>query len=141
MHRHARLRALRSTGPDRGDVVLSWLTKIVVVFSIAAIGVFDAVSVGVTATSLADEGAFAAREASETWQSTESLQEAYDAATKVALEANPANVIDTETFRIDDDNTVHLTISREAATLVLYRWSRTAGWAQLDREATGRSIA
>jgi hypothetical protein len=58
-----------------------------------------------------------------------------------ATEQNPANSVDTKTFRIDDDNTVHLRISREATTLVLYRWSRTAEWAQIEREASGRSLA
>jgi hypothetical protein len=136
----ARLAAVRSACPDRGDVLLSWLAKLTVVMAIAGVGLFEAVSVGVTATQVIDQGTFAAREASETWQATESMQKSYDAALAVAVEANPGNVIDTESFRIDDDNTVHLTISREATTLVLYRWGRTAEWAQIEREVTGRSV-
>jgi len=140
MQQPALLAAVRS-GSDSGDILMSWLTKIVVVMAVAGIVVFEAVSVGVTATSMIDQGTYAAREASEAWQSTSSVQQAYDAALKVAVEANPQNAIDSASFRIDDDNTVHLTISRDATTLLLYRWDRTATWAELHREVSGRSIA
>lgn len=141
MQSPARLTALRCAQHDRGDIVLSWLTKLVVIMGLAGILFFDAISVGVTATSLTDQGNFAAREASEAWQSSKSVQKAYEAALASAVEANPQNRIDTKTFRIDADNTVRLTISRKATTLVLYRWSRTAGWAELDREGKGKSVA
>ncbi|MCY7372642.1 MAG: hypothetical protein LH461_02920 [Spirochaetaceae bacterium] len=133
--------AQRCAHPDRGDIVLSWLTRLVVIFGLAGVVFFDAISVGVTATTLSDQGNYAARDASEEWQTTKSVQKAYDTAVKTAVEANPLNTVDPVSFRVDDDNTVHLTISREATTLVLYRWSRTAGWAQLDREAKGKSVA
>ena len=125
---------------DRGDIVLSWLTKIVVIFGLAGIVFFDAVSIGVTASSLADQGSFAAREASARWQATGNLQAAYDTALEVAVESNALNTVDTSTFRVDEDDRVHLTIAREATTLVLYRWDRTAKWAQLEQEVSGRSI-
>ena len=126
---------------DRGDIVLSWLTRIVVVLAIAGLGLFDAISVGTTAVSLTDQGNMAAREASEAWQTTDNVQAAYDAAVKAATEANPQNVVDPETFTIDQDNTVHLTVSRTATTILLYHWGRTAGWAELSRDGKGRSVS
>jgi len=141
MQSPARLIAMRCGHPDRGDIVLSWLSKLVVIFGLAGVVFFDAVSVGVTASTLTDQGSYAARDASEAWQTTKSVQKAYEAAVQTAVEGNALNTIDPESFRIDGDNRVHLTISREATTLVLFRWSRTAGWAQLDREVTGKSIA
>jgi len=137
----ARLVAIRRAHPDRGDIVLGWLTKLVVIFGLAGIVFFDAISVGVTASSLTDQGSYAARDASEQWQETKSVQKAYDKAVQTAAEANPLNSVDAQSFRIDADNTVHLTISREATTIVLHRWSRTARWAQLDREVKGKSVA
>ena len=125
---------------DRGDIVLGWLTKIVVVLGLAGLGFFDAISVAVTATTLSDQGRYAAREASAAWQQTGNVQQAYDAAVESATEANPANSVDTQTFRIDPDDTVHLRVSRTATSLLLFRWSRTAEWAQLEREASGRSV-
>lgn len=125
---------------DRGDIVLGWLTKIVVVLGLAGLVLFDAISVGTTAMSLSDQGAYAAREASEVWQQTDSVQKAYDAAVAAATEQNPQTAVDPATFRIDQDNTVHLTVSRTATSILLYRWGRTAEWAELDREAAGRSV-
>ncbi len=134
------MRRVRTDSGERGDIVLSWLSKLVVILGLAGIVLFDAISVGVTATTLTDQGNYAAREASEVYQSTKSVQKAYETAVVTSTESNPLNTIDTSSFRIDEDGTVHLTISREATTLVLHRWSRTAGWAQLDREARGKSI-
>jgi hypothetical protein len=126
---------------DRGDIVLGWLTRIVVVLGIAGLGLYDAISVGTTAVSLSDQGNIAAREASETWQATDSVQAAYDTAVKSATEANPLNVVNAKTFTIDPDGTVHLDVSRTATTIVIYHWDRTARWAELTRSGQGRSVS
>ena len=128
-------------GADRGDIVIGWLTKIVVVLGLAGLVLFDALSLGSTAVSLSDQGQYAAREASEVWQQTDSVQKAYDAAVSTAVSQNATNVIDPRTFRIDQDDTVHLRIGRTATTIVLHHWDKTAGWAVLEREAKGRSVA
>ncbi len=130
-----------ATDRDRGDIVLGWLTRIVVVLGIAGLGLFDAISVGTTAVNLSDQGNHAAREASEVWQSTEDVQAAYDAAVASATDANPQNVVDPKTFIIDADDTVHLTVSRTATTIVLYHWGRTAKWAEITRDGKGRSVS
>lgn len=126
---------------DRGDIVLGWLTRLVVIFGIAGVFLFDAISIGTTAMTLTDQGSYAAREASETWQRTGSLQQAYDTAAATATESNPANVVGTKTFTIDQDNTVHLTVSRTASTLLIYRWSKTEPWAEITRDGVGRSVS
>ncbi len=128
-------------GTDRGDIVIGWLTKIVVVLGLAGLVLFDAISVGTTAVNLTDQGQHAAREASDVWQNTGSVQKAYDAAVESAVEQNPANVVDPATFRIDPDNTVHLKLGRTATTILLHHWDRTATWAMLEREAKGRSVS
>lgn len=140
---HVRPRADAPTDDltDRGDIVIGWLTKIVVVLGLAGLVLFDAISMGTTAVSLTDQGQHAAREASDVWQSTQSVQEAYDAAVASAVDQNPANVVDPATFRIDPDNTVHLKVGRTATTIVLRHWDKTAAWAMLEREAKGRSVS
>lgn len=125
---------------DDGGIVLGWLTRLVVIFGIAGVFLFDAISVGTTAVTLTDQGTYAARDASESWQRTRNLQLAYNAAVATATEANPANSVDTKTFRIDRDNTVHLRVERTAPTLLVYRWSKTAPWAQITRSAKGRTV-
>jgi|GEM_PF-606171 len=128
-------------GTDRGDIVIGWLTKIIVFLGLAGLVLFDAISVGTTAVNLTDQGQYAAREASEVWQRTQSVQEAYDAAVAAAVDQNPANVVDPATFRIDEDNTVHLKVGRTATTIVLRHWDKTATWAVLERDAKGRSVS
>jgi hypothetical protein len=125
---------------ERGDIVLSWLTKLVVFFSLAGIVLFDAISVGVTYSSVADQGSHAAHEASETWDATRDLQKAYLAASAVAEEANSLNEVDPATFRVDPDARVHLRITRTATTLVLYRIGPLEDLATIEVGATGRSV-
>jgi hypothetical protein len=126
---------------DSGGIVLGWLTKLTVVLAVAGIFLFDAISVGTTKASLADQGSYAAREASEVWQQTGSIQRTYDAAVASATEQNALNRVLTKDFTVDADGTVHLTVDREAQTLVLYRWGRTRQWAKVRASAEGRSVA
>lgn len=126
---------------DRGDIILGWLTRISVILAAAGLVLFDAISVGTTAMTLSDQGSLAAREASETFQESGSLQLAYEAAVASALEADADTLVDATTFTVDPDNTVHLTVSRTADSILLFRWSRTAEWAEVERRARGRSVA
>ena len=125
---------------ERGDIVLGWLTKLVVIFGLAGIVLFDAISVGVTSVNVADQGSFAAREASETWGATRDLQKAYATAVKVAADRDALNSVDPKSFRVDADGTIHLKISRTATTLVLYRVGPLEDLAHVEREAAGRSV-
>ena len=125
---------------DRGDIVLGWLTKLVVVLGVAGLFLFDAISLGTTAMNLSDQGSYAARQASEVWQTTKSVQKAYEAAVATATEQNAENVVVAKTFRIEEDNTVHFTIKRTADSILLFRWDKSAEWAKLSREAAGRSV-
>ncbi|MGZ4589257.1 MAG: hypothetical protein ACXV4A_01285 [Actinomycetes bacterium] len=131
----------RRHGDDSGGIVLGWLTRITVILAIAGLALFDAISIGSTAVTLSDEGDYAAREASENWLATKSVQQAYDAAVAAAISQNSADTVDTKSFKIDPDGTVHLTIAREAPTLVVYRFSQTRKWAQISRPGSGRSVA
>jgi len=136
------LHHLRSAeaGHDRGGIVLGWLAKLTVAIALVGILLFDAISVGSTAATVADQGSYAAHEASATWDKTKDIQQAYLAAAAAAAEQNAENVVSTKDFTVDPDGTVHLVVSRVAPTLVLFRWDRTAEWAHVSREAQGRSV-
>lgn len=121
-------------------MVIGWLTRVVITFAVIGLVLFDAISVGTTTTSVADQGATAAQEASATWNSSHSIQQAYDAAVASAITANPLNEVATKGFSVDPDGRVHLMIRRTAPTLVLSKWSRTAGWARVHSQAEGRSV-
>lgn len=120
--------------------MLGWLTRIVVFFSIAAVILFDAISIATTTMTVADQGSTAAQRASEAWQTHKDVQTAYNAAVAAAAEENPADVIATKDFKIDEDGTVHLTVSRTATTLVVYRIGPIKNWAHVVRRAEGHSV-
>jgi hypothetical protein len=127
-------------GNERGDIVLGWITKLLVGFTLAGVVLFDAMSVGVTMSSVADQGSNAASQASDTWSTTKNLQKAYLAAQAAASESNALNVIDPKTFTVDPDGTIHLTISRTATTLVLYRIGPLKHFADITQPAHARSV-
>jgi hypothetical protein len=127
-------------GDDRGGIVLGWLTKLTVALALVGIVLFDAISVGSTMATVTDSANYAAQEASATWDSTKDLQQTYLAAAEAATEQNPDNVVSTKDFTVDPDGTVHLSITRDARTLILYRWDRTAKWAHVTRTGQGRSV-
>lgn len=129
----------RLTG-DRGDALMSWIVKIALVLGIFGIGLFDAISIGTTSVTLADQGSYAARQASEVWQQNQDLQKTYDAAVVAAREDNPQNRIVTQDFRVDPDGTVHLTVTRTASTIVVRRIGPIRAWAYVRHTAEGRSV-
>lgn len=133
--------AMGFLGDERGDVVLGWIAKLVVGFALAGVVLFDAMSVGTTMSSVADQGSYAATQAADTWSTTRNLQKAYLAASATASESNALNVIDPKTFRVDPDGTVHLKISRTATTLVLYRIGPLKHLADVQQDADARSVS
>jgi hypothetical protein len=133
---------VRRLSGDTGGIVLGWITRLVLFFSIAGLALFDAISIGTTAMTVADQGSSAAQAASEAWQSgNKDVQTAYNAAVVAAAAQNPADVIATKDFKIDTDGTVHLTVSRTAPTLIVYRIGAIKSWAHIERHAEGRSVS
>jgi hypothetical protein len=125
---------------ERGDVLMSWVVKIALVLGILGIGLFDAISIGSTSVTIADQGSYAARQASDVWQLDKDLQKTYDAAVAAAHEDNPHNSVATKDFRVDPDGTVHLTIARTASTIVVRRIGPIRAWARVRHTAEGRSV-
>ena len=121
--------------------MIGWLTKIALVFAVAGFVLFDAISVASTTANVADQGSTAAMEASAIWDETHDVQAAYNAAVASATEQDPGNVVSPKGFAVDPDGTVHLRITREAKTLILYRWDRTRSGPRSAATAQGRSVS
>lgn len=126
---------------ERGDIVLGWLTKIVVVLAVLGVVAFDAISVGTTHMTLTDTAQHSADKASEVWQRTHDIQKAYDAAVAAAREDNALNEIPTDSFTADPDGTVHLEVRRQAATLVVAHIGPLHGWADQAVDGAARDVA
>ena len=125
---------------DSGGILLGWLTRIIVIFSVVAVVLFDGISIGTTAMTVADQGSTAAQQASEAWATSKNVQTAYNAAVASAADQNASDVIATKDFKIDEDGTVHLTVSRTATTLIVYRFGAIKKWANIQRQASGRAV-
>lgn len=124
---------------DAGGIVIGWLVKLMVAAAVLGVIAFDTLSIGSSRVNIMDQGTVAAIEASENWRAQGNIQAAYDAALAAALEANKTNEIDTESFTVDPDGTVHLRISREAPTLVVSKFAQIRSWAMVRADASGRS--
>jgi hypothetical protein len=132
---------LSTPADDRGDVVLGWLVKITLVLAVLGIVAFDGISIATARLSVEDQGNEAARTASETWERTHDANASYASASAAATEANPLNEIDPKSFRLDPDGTAHLTITREAATIVAHHIGPLRTFCTVDVDAQGRSTA
>jgi len=104
---------------DRGDVILGWLTKIVVFSAVIGVIGFDAISISTSRLGAEDDANAAASAASDTWQETHKLQLAYDAAAEVAQQHG--ETVPPRSLTIGADGTVHLTVVRTATTLLVHR--------------------
>jgi hypothetical protein len=131
----------RPLAGDRGDIVLGWLTKVVVTLALLGLVAFDAISIGWTKVSLTDQAQTASIQASTTWLHTKDVQKAYDAAVASATEDNPLNQVDANDFTVDSDGTVHLRLHRDAATLLVSRIGPIRGWGQITADAAGRDVS
>jgi hypothetical protein len=131
----------RAVAADRGDVLMGWVVKIAVVLGVIGLALFDGISISSTSVTLADQGSYAAQQASEVWLQGQNLQKTYDAAVIAAKEQNADNSVATKDFRVDSDGTVHLTLARTANTIVVRRIGPLKHWADIRHGAHGRSVS
>lgn len=102
---------------ERGDIVLGWLTKLVVALSLVGVVAFDGASLLQTRFGVEDRASSAARVASEALETTPTAQAAFDAAS--AELDGKVEVVEAVTLGADGSVTVR--VSRDATTLVLHR--------------------
>jgi hypothetical protein len=123
---------------DSGDVILSWLTRIVLGLSIVAVVGFDGLSIGVAHVSAADDANSAALAGSVAWRAshgdlTATLQAAEGSA------ALHGEVVLPTSLRVTTDGTVYLRLQHDATTLVVHRIGPIKSWATVVVNGSGRS--
>ena len=124
---------------DRGDIVLGWLTKVVAVLAVLGVLGFDAISLGAARFQAEDHAQIAVRVAAESYRTGKDLQAAYDAA--VAEVVEHGDTIDPQTFSVDPDGTVTLTLLRVAPTMVLEKIGPVRDWANMPSTVSARDTA
>jgi Flp pilus assembly protein TadG len=130
---------LRTPSGDGGGIVLGWLTRLTLVLAIVGLVAFDGISIVTSRLSLEDVGNQAARSASETWQRTHDIRAALASAQQTASESNADTGVVTDSLSVDPDGTAHLTVTRQASTLVAHYIPPMRAWCDLRVEGTGRS--
>ena len=104
---------------DAGGIVIGWLVKLAVVTVLVAVVAFDALSVGISRLNGTDDANTVAQAAATVWQQTHNYQQAVNAAEDAVPDAHETLVA--RSLVIDANGTVHLTLRRQARTLVMYR--------------------
>ena len=121
---------------DRGDIVLGWLTKLVVTLAVLGVIGFDAISVAAAHFQAEDHAQTAARAANEVYKTPNDLQAAYDAA--YASVAEHGDTIDPQTFSVGPDGALTLTLQRTAPTMLVEKISALRPWAEVERTVSAR---
>lgn len=115
--------------------MLGWLTRLVLSLSLLGLVGFDGIAVAQAHFVAADHASSAASAAAETWQSSHDLQRSYEAA--LAAVTAGEDTIDTASFRVAADGSVHLILHRTASTLWLWRISALKHVARVSAEGSG----
>ncbi len=124
---------------DRGDIVLSWLTKLVLVMAVLGVIGFDAISMGVGRLQAEERAGEAARAAVRSWSQTQEVQAAYEAALATTTDDGvTVDSIDPTSFSVGTDGSVTLTVEHSASTLVVEKIGAIADWATASATVTAR---
>ncbi len=121
---------------ERGDIVLSWLVKIVAILCILGVISYDGISLTHVVVSNADTANRAAFEASDTWSRTKDVHRAYDSAETYALQTGAT--VQRSSFAVDSDGRVHLVVHRTAPTIILRRIGPLRHYAEIWSPGTGK---
>lgn len=120
---------------ERGDIVLGWLTKLVVVLGVLGLVGFDGVSLAQARFQAADRATTAASAAADDYKVNHDLQKAYNAAF-ATVTGN--DTIETKTFQVAPDGTVTLRLHHQAATLLVGRIGALKHWDDAVETGEGR---
>lgn len=111
-------------GVDSGSIVLGWLTRVTLVLSAMALLVFDGMALATTRVSLEHRAGDAAAAAAHRWATTKDHGQAYDAAVTSVTEDGQTGTIVPESFVVEPDGTVTVSIEDVPTTLLLHHVPR-----------------
>jgi hypothetical protein len=131
-------RTLDEVAPDAGDVILSWLTRVVLVIAATAVVGFDGLSIAVAHVSAKDDANSAAVAAATAWLSDKgalapTLLAAQNAAAQHDETILPASLT------VGTDGTVHLKLERDATTLLIRHIGPLKAWATVIVNGSGKA--
>ena len=125
---HMRTPVGRRPSGDRGGIVLGWLTRITLIFTILGVVGFEVLSVAVAHVQVQDIGQTAGQDAIASYQQSRNSTLAYEAASAYA-ESHDARVVK-KSFVIDDES-VTFDLVKVAPTLLMFRWDKLAKYTEV----------
>lgn len=120
---------------ERGDIVLGWLTKLVLIISVLGVIGFDVISLGQARLKAADRATTAAQAAASSYASTKDVQRAYDAAFATLTDGD---TIETQTFTVRPTGVVELRLHHTGTTLLVEKIGPLKKYAEAVATGTGR---
>lgn len=126
----------RNVSNDRGDIVLGWLTKLVVILGVLGVVGFDLISLGAGRMQAEDHAQTAVRAANESYRSAPDLQAAYDAA--VAAVVEHGDTIEAQSFTVAPDGQITLTLHRSVSTMIVEKITPIRSWAEITSTVSAR---
>ena len=105
---------------DRGDIVLGWLTRVVVVLAIVALLGFDGVQIGLSTVQVQDQANQAATAARDSYAQHHDVAAALQAAQQTAAENNTQNSVVKGSFAVKPDGSVSIELTRPIHTVVAH---------------------
>jgi len=123
---------------DRGDIILGWLTRIVIGIAVVGVVLFDGLSIGVAHVSAADDANTAALSASHAWADHHDMTAALQAAQATAAEHEESVV--PASLHVLTDGTVELKVQRNATTLVVRHIHALRSWITITAAGSGKYV-
>jgi Flp pilus assembly protein TadG len=125
---------------DGGVIIAHWLIKLVVTLAIIGVVAIDGISVLSAQLQLQDATVTAARKASETMQRTKNRKLVALEADRALYDLHQDNELDPGTLLVGRDNTVTLSASRTATTLLLSKIGPLEQYATVHATGSARPI-
>lgn len=113
---------------ESGSIVVGWLGRITLTLALVGLIGFEVLSIAVTQVGVADTGATAGDKALNVYADTHDVNAAYLAADRYVT--SQGAVLVKKSFQISDES-VTFDIKKTAPTLLLFRWDRTAQYAEI----------
>ncbi|HEY5456709.1 MAG TPA: hypothetical protein VIJ96_14690 [Acidothermaceae bacterium] len=133
-------RRLDDVAPDTGDVILSWLTRVVLVIAVIAVVGFDGLSIAVAHVSAQDDANSAAAAAATAWVSDKGALAPTLLAAQNSASQHDETVLP-NSLSVGTDGTVHLKLVRDASTLVIRHIGPLRSWATVIVKGSGKADA
>lgn len=114
---------------DTGSIVFGWLGRLTLTLALIGIIGFEVLSIAVTQVSVADAGTTAADRALTVYSETHDINAAYLSADQYL--ASQGVTLVKKSFEVSDES-VTFDVKKTAPTLLLYRWDRVAGYAEVS---------